>query len=187
MSLLHCDCAWASCFLLPVQVRCSGGDDSGDSDNICMDKKPKNGQCGRGGSPAGGNDNSLQAYSEPTSKNPELTYSRMTFCNKFFNMPSLGEAIASTPKKSAAVKGHLASWDNRACVFLHETTHLDYFMNAPGYSPLVDDLQFDWNENGQTVRDWAYGPFFCKMLRNYGQGDQVGFYPQRNGKTRLHF
>jgi hypothetical protein len=86
----------------------------------------------------------------------------MTFCNKFFNMPSLGEAIASTPKKSAAVKGHLASWDNRARVFLHETTHLDYFMNAPGYSPLVDDLQFDWNENGQTVRDWAYGPFSAR-------------------------
>jgi hypothetical protein len=154
-----------------MKVRCSGGDETGDPDNVCKDKKPNDGQCGRGGSPTHNTDNTLEAYSESPTTNKALTYSRITFCNKFFNLPSLGEAMDNTAKKPAAVKGKLDAWNNRARVFLHETTHLDYFMNAPGSSPLVDDLQFDWNEPGVgKVRDWAYGPFFCKMLRNYGLG-----------------
>lgn len=35
-------------------------------------------------------------------------------------------------------------------------------MNYPGSSPLVDDLQFYWKDQGTVVRDWAYGPFFAR-------------------------
>jgi hypothetical protein len=171
------------CLFSPsVQVRCSGGDETGDPDNICRDKKPNDGDCGRGGSPADGEDNTLEAYSESPTKNKKLTYSRITFCNKFFNLPTLSEAMTNTPKLSATERAKLESWNNQARVFLHETTHLDYFMNAPGSSPLVDDLQFDWKDRGAVKRDWAYGPFFCKILRNYGLQGEVAFYPQRNGK-----
>jgi hypothetical protein len=90
--------------------------------------------------------------------------------------------MINIPKKGILTRNKLDAWDNRARVFLHETTHLDYFMNAPGSSPLIEDLQFDWKEKGTVLRDWAYGPFFCKILRNYGLLSQVGFYPQRNGK-----
>ena len=168
--------------LLSEKVRCSGGDNEGDPDNVCRDKKPNNGQCGRGGSPIGGNDNTLEAYSESTTTNPQLSYSRITFCNRFFNLPSLSEAMTNTPKKSTVQRGKLDAWDNRARVFLHETTHLDYFMNAPGTSPLIDDLQFEWNDRGKAMTDWAYGPYYAKILRNYGLQSQVAFYPQRNGK-----
>jgi hypothetical protein len=163
-------------------VRCSGGDWSGDPLNYCKDKKPNDGQCGRGGSPTHNGDNAAQAYSVPTSRDANLSYSQMTFCNQFFNMPSLSEAMINIPKKGILTRNKLDAWDNRARVFLHETTHLDYFMNAPGSSPLIEDLQFDWKEKGTVLRDWAYGPFFCKILRNYGLLSQVGFYPQRNGK-----
>jgi hypothetical protein len=88
--------------------------------------------------------------------------------------------MSNVPKKSKADQADLAKWDNRARVFLHETTHLDYFMNAPGKSPLVDDLQFKWKKGAE--QDWAYGPFFCKILRNYGLGGEVAKYPQRNGE-----
>lgn len=169
-------------------MRCSGGNGKGDPDNVCKDKKPNDGQCGRGGAPSGRRtnpqkDNSLEAYNDSPTRSPELTYSRITFCNKFFNLPSLSEAMTNTPRQPANERIKLDSWNNRARVFLHETTHLDYFMNAPGSSPLVDDLQFDWRDAGAVVRDWVYGPYFCKMLRNYGLGTQVGFYPQRNGKS----
>jgi hypothetical protein len=128
-----------------------------------------------------GEDNRLQAYSESTTTNKDLSYNRMTFCTKFFELPSLSDAMQNTPKKSTTEQLKLEAWDNRARVFLHETTHLDYFMNAPGSSPLVDDLQFDWSDRGKVVRDMAYGPKLCKILRNYGLEGEVAFYPQRNG------
>lgn len=157
----------------------------GDPDNVCKDVLVDDGQCGRGGSPAAGGDDRLEAYSDSPTKDPSLTYSRITFCKKFFDLPSLSEAINNNQKAPATKKDRLESWNNRARVFLHETTHLDFFMNTPGYSPMIDDLQFDWTDNGQDVRDWAYGPFFCKMLRNYGLEGEVAFYPQRNGKIYI--
>jgi hypothetical protein len=77
-------------------------------------------------------------------------------------MPSLSEAMSNTAKKPASTKRKLDAWDNRARVFLHETTHLDYFMNAPGSSPLIDDLKIDWKSPKGVVRDWVYGPFFVQ-------------------------
>lgn len=164
-------------------MRCSGGDETGDPDNVCRDKKPNDGKCGSGSTPVGGKDNRLEAYSESTRTHPELTYSRITFCNKFLNMRSLSEVMDGLPKRPLSEKVQLHNWNNRARVFQHEVTHLDYFMNAPGSSPLIDDLQFDWREGKTVVRDMAYGPFFCKILRNYGLAGEVAFYPQRNGKT----
>lgn len=169
-----------------MKVRCSGGDETGDPENICRDKKPEpNDQhgCGVGGEPVHDAENKLEAYSDSTYKDKSLTYSRITFCKDFFNMPSLSEAMDRNANKPPKAKEQLESWNNRARVFLHETTHLDYFMNAPGSSPLVDDLQFDWRQPGVGVtRDWAYGPKFCKILRNYGLQSESGKYPQRNGK-----
>jgi hypothetical protein len=45
--------------------------------------------------------------------------------------------MSRTPKKTF----QLDSWDNRARVFLHKTTHLDYFMNTPTLIPNIDDLK----------------------------------------------
>ncbi|KAH7070126.1 hypothetical protein FB567DRAFT_598670 [Paraphoma chrysanthemicola] len=60
-------------------------------------------------------------------------------------------------------------------------------MNAPGSSPRIDDLQFDWKEHGTVVRDFAYGPKYAKILRNYGLEGEVAFCPQRNADSFAWF
>jgi hypothetical protein len=159
--------------------------------DTCKDRNPNDGKCGRGGQPTrGSNEGRIEAYANspsdpregPDGKPEQLTYSRITFCNGFFNLPSLSEVMSKTPRQP----GQLDSWNNRARVFLHETTHLDYFMNTPGTSPNCSDLKFRWKERGEPVIDFAYGPRFTKILRNYGQLSQVGFYPQRNGRQHMH-
>jgi hypothetical protein len=167
-------------------VRCSGNDGTGDPEDNCKDRNPNDGKCGRRGKPTGGSKaGGIEAYTDSPSNSPEgetLTYSRITFCNGFFNLPSLSEVMSRTPRQP----GQLDTWNNRAHVFLHETTHLDYFMSTPGTSPTCSDLQFNWRERGEVVKDWAYGLRFTTIPRNYGLGPEVGFYPQRNGRQRIH-
>jgi len=90
-------------------------------------------------------------------------------------------------------KVKLEAWDNQARAFLHEVTHLDNMIHAPEQVPVIDDIQVVWNSIQNvfdfvddpiqvTQKDWAYGPRFAKMLRNYGLGSEVGFYAQRNGE-----
>jgi len=70
-----------------------------------------------------------QAFSD---NNMPSDYDEITFCGKFFEHQSLKDvANLGVPKK----KMNMWDYDNRACVFLHEVTHLDYFVNAPSAVP----------------------------------------------------
>ena len=161
-----------------VQVRCSGGDNSGDPDNICGDRQnPPNCPPPISGQPQGGTVQ-LQAYSDPGEK-----YSRITFCTQFFNLNSLTDAIRLGQKKSAADQNNLETWENRARCFFREVTHLDYFMNAPDKSPYVSDTKFSYKLGGIKNDVEGYGPFNAKVLRNYVTKNRIGYYTQRNGKN----
>ncbi|KAL9585289.1 MAG: hypothetical protein Q9212_001613 [Teloschistes hypoglaucus] len=83
-----------------------------------------------------------------------------------------------------------AQQDNRARVFFHEVTHLDYFMSAndtkdDSKSPEVFDAQFRYKTGKQTYTAQAYGPFWAKTLRNYNPKPKkyIGYYTQRNADT----
>lgn len=171
------------------KVRCSDsklGPSSSDPQNVCGDGKPdnNNGQCGVGGQkPVGGGTKQLQAFSDNGGR-----YSMITFCNGFFSLQAFGDAI-NLGKKLGSRKTDLSLWDNRARCFLHEVTHLDYFMNAgpgdQGKSPYVWDLEVeyrgDWHE--------CYGPYYAKMLRNWVDADPQysGYYTQRNADNYAWF
>lgn len=86
----------------------------------------------------------LEAYSDPE------RYSRITFCNGFFNLLSLTEAIEQGKSKPAAAQNNLETWNSRARTFFHEATHLDYFMNAPKKSPYVGDTTFSYRAEGAS-------------------------------------
>lgn len=161
-----------------AQVRCSGGDGSGDPDNICGDRNNPPDCPPPGGPPVGG-PVQLEAYSDPNEK-----YSRITFCNGFFNLPSLTDAINWGKTKSAVDQNNLETWNSRARTFFHEATHLDYFMNAPVKSPYVSDTTFSYKLGGNTYAVEGYGPYNAKVLRNWVKSGRIGYYTQRNG-TRV--
>ncbi|KAL9618556.1 MAG: hypothetical protein Q9160_006740 [Pyrenula sp. 1 TL-2023] len=169
-----------------VNVRKIGGDGKGDPDNICGDKKDEPPKCPPGQpSPPAGEEPAIEAYSDNASKGSGLWYSRITFCNRFFNkLPSLDDAIKNPKARPSKQQDVLEIWNNQARCFFHEITHLDYFMNVDQLSPPTDDLQIRYKAAG--VADWydAYGPYNIKVLRNY-RGD--GYYPQRNADTFAYF
>ena len=169
--------------VLWIHVRCSGGDGTGDPHNICHDKNDLDDPgCPplQKASPAGA---ALEAYTENTGKDEKtgeyIDYTRTTFCNAFFNLPSLKEATDRGKNLLSDQQNNLEYWNNRARVFLHEATHIHYFMNTPDKSPDVDDLIILWKEGGQKHEDYVYGPYRTKILRNW-LGD--GTFPQRNGE-----
>lgn len=82
---------------------------------------------------------------------------------------------------SAPNQNNLELWDNRARCFLHEVTHLDYFMNAPDKSPYTWDLTFQYRLGGQKLNADGYGPYNWKVIRNYVRQGKAGFYTQYNG------
>lgn len=116
------------------KVTCSGGDGKGDPDNFCGDredpnKQPPPPQCppGNDGSPGQELEEEqerMHAFSTNPSRKNGLTYSRITFCNLFFNMRSMFEAKTHAMRQSPTNQRNLEFWENRARVFLHETTHL---------------------------------------------------------------
>jgi hypothetical protein len=71
----------------------------------------------------------------------------------------------------------MVNYENRARVFLHEMTHLDYFINVPVD---VSDLTIFINIDGIKERDMAYGPLRAKILQNW-RPSRAGFYTMRNG------
>lgn len=146
---------------------------------MCKDRQPNNGLCAkpRNSPPAGGT-NRMEAYS-----NPLADWSRITFCNRFFQLNSLGDAITFGKKKSWAQRMNLETYNSRARCFLHEATHLDFFMNTPEKGPFIEDVKFVRKEGSNKITTEAYGPSNCKILRNHGKNP--GFYPQQNGKTTL--
>lgn len=118
----------------------------------------------------------MEAYSEPLED-----YSRITFCNRFFNNLLALDFVTEKAKKSEEDQKNLENWNNRARLFLHEVTHLNYFMNAPAKSPVVDDAYIAYKDtDGKTQNEVAYGPYNVKVLRNY-RGD--AWYPGQNADT----
>lgn len=114
--------------VLWIHVRCSGGDGTGDPHNICHDKNdPDDPGCSplQKASPAGA---ALEAYTENTGKDEKIgeyiDYTRTTFCNTFFNLPSLKEATDRGKNLLSDQQNNLEYWNNRARVFLHEATHM---------------------------------------------------------------
>lgn len=121
----------------------------------------------------------LEAYSDPYG-----WYSKITFCNYFFNgMKSLSE-VMSNAKKGKPGSTDLWNYQNRARVMFHEVLHLSYFMNAPAKSPIIDDVVYDTKK----VKNIAcYGPENVKILANYEAVDIGGFFPQRNADSYAWF
>ena len=172
------------------KVRCSDsklGPSSSDPNNVCGDGKPDpdNGRCPIGGQPpVGGGTKQLQAFSDNDGK-----YSMITFCTGFFNLQAFGDAINAGKKLVGKQKTDLSKWDNRARCFLHEVTHLDYFMNTgpgdQGQGPYVWDLELEYGN------DWheCYGPYYSKMLRNFVDADPQysGYFTQRNADNYAWF
>jgi hypothetical protein len=119
----------------------------------------------------------MEAYSNPLER-----YSKITFCNRFFNdLKSLSFVINTAKKNPGAYQNDLWNYQNRArCVF-HEITHLNYFMNAPDKSPYVDDVKIQHGSGKGQVNDLCYGPSNIKILANYEAVGKGGFYTQRNG------
>lgn len=127
-----------------------------------------------------------QAYSEPYG-----TYSKVVFCNEFFNGDvgrKLDDAIGDV-KDDTTLQDDLTNYDNQARVMFHEMTHLNYFMNAPDKSPLVDDAIYVLRGGKGTAGKYgAYGPLGVKTLANYaGKVDLAGYYTQRNADSYAWF
>ncbi|CAI0654848.1 unnamed protein product [Colletotrichum noveboracense] len=180
---------WLSWRRLYIEVTCSGGNGKGDPDNICGDredpnKQPPPPQCppGNDGSPGQELEEEqerMHAFSTNPSRKNGLTYSRITFCNLFFNMRSMSEAKTHAMRQSPTNQRNLEFWENRARVFLHETTHLEYFMETPKKADYVRDLKM--SIKNVAVDPFAYGPYYARILRNWNKNP--GYYTQKNADT----
>lgn len=89
----------------------------------------------------------------------------------------MDDAKTFTPEE----KNDLWNYQNRARTVFHEITHLNYFMNAPGKSPYVDDLEIPFGAKKRRTYIPGYGPKMIKILANYEAVDKGGFFTQRNG------
>ena len=184
---------------IAMQVRCSSNQDlTADPMDTCGDRAGRPPQCPPPSVPRPPDDNvdvRLEAFSDPAPSKPFrniFTYDRITFCNSFFNLPTLSEVISNNAGKPAAVMNDLSNYNSRARCFFHEITHLDWFMNAKldnkdGESPQIWDAQFQYKAGRQTYQELAYGPFYTKILRNFipAEAEDIGYWTQRNGKSLL--
>ncbi|KIX03010.1 uncharacterized protein Z518_06560 [Rhinocladiella mackenziei CBS 650.93] len=121
----------------------------------------------------------------PESSRTPTTISRagmMTWssADNFFALPDLDTAVVPGIRNGDK---NLNQYDNRARVFFHEMTHLDYFTNrAPPPStvgPPVDDLRTVYNSRGSKVESPVYGPQLAKVLANW-HTNRGAFYTTRN-------
>jgi hypothetical protein len=166
-----------------IRVQCSP---NGDDEHRCGDNQP-NPVCPPGQPlPPPGNRQPVESYPTLDEK-----YSKVTFCNYFFNgapgwppMKSLSEAMRDV-RSGAESRNNLWSYQNRARIMFHEMTHLSYFMNTPKKSPEVEDVIID-ARLGRNQR--CYGPENVKQLANYrGRVDKGGFFTQRNADSYAWF
>ena len=178
-------------FLTNLQVKCSGGDGTGDPENICGDKPNStppdcpSGQAPVGTDPDDATRDRAQAFSDPHIIDND--YSAITFCTGFFKLDNLATAVKRGLAKSVlAERDNLDSYDNRARVFFHEVTHLDYFMNTPAQGPPIDDVLIKYKQGGRIVEGISYGAYFTKVLKNYRALRKGGYYTQRNGLLSLN-
>jgi hypothetical protein len=119
----------------------------------------------------------MEAFSNPLGK-----YSKTTFCEHFFlRMLSLSTVMADAKTLPANEKNDLWEYQNRARVVFHEVTHLNYFMNAPDKSPIVDDVEIPFGPKTRRTYLPGYGPERIKIIANYEAANKGGFYTQRNG------
>jgi len=90
---------------------------------------------------------------------------------------------------------NLQNYDNQARVFLHEVTHLNYFMNAKadhknkGENPFITDLEISYRDGrgkDNLVIEEAYGVLRAKMTASYRDPTDSGYYAQRNGIAPLY-
>jgi hypothetical protein len=116
----------------------------------------------------------LEAY---TDNFQPADYDRITFCGKFFDLWPLADKVN---KGVAKRDKDMANYNNRARVFFHEATHLDYFVNAPKSVPFTTEATIALIYEGEKVKDHAYGPMRAKILQNY-RTSRGGFFTQRNG------
>jgi hypothetical protein len=61
---------------------------------------------------------------------------------------------------------NLHTYDNRARMFLHEMSHLDYFVNALNTVPPITNTKLSLNYNSKAETNTAYGPLRAKIFRN---------------------
>ena len=163
--------------LINAQVQCSP---DGDDGNKCGDKPTPDPKCpGRNKPVAPQGNRLLEAYSEP-----EEDYSKITFCNRFFNvLQDLDIVMNSAKRHSRAYQKDLWNYQNRARCFFHEITHLNYFVNAPKKSPYTDDLTLNIRgKSNKAVVEDGYGPENVKAIANYERVNLGGMFAQRNGK-----
>ncbi|KAF2661072.1 hypothetical protein K491DRAFT_581684, partial [Lophiostoma macrostomum CBS 122681] len=120
-------------------------------------------------------------------------YSKITFCRNFFKFDKFDHAIELGKELSRGDQRKLDNWNNRARCFLHEVTHLDWFMNAgendDGLSPFVSDLEILLGKGNAAKWVTAYGPTNARILRNYVDPDPQysGYYTQRNADSYAYF
>ena len=144
--------------LTGVKVRCSADQNTGDPENSCRDKPVNPATCA---APPGTNapsngDAQLEAYTSPYGKTYwGVEYTQTTFCKKFFetDMRSLSDAITygkDSSKHTPAQQNDLLLWNNRARVFVHEACHYNYFVDAAGTVPYIDDVTFEFKVGKKT-------------------------------------
>ncbi|KAI1120096.1 hypothetical protein F5Y10DRAFT_290321 [Nemania abortiva] len=140
-----------------IRVTCSGGDGSGDPDNVCGERP--------------GEDPGTVAYVHPVAKVKD--YTTVTFCKLFFDD---FEPLSTVTDRMNNILGekerqNLTMWQyNRASVWMHEVTHMDYFMNTPYYGPIIEDLEFNYYKE---IRQ-AYGPRDAKRVANIDRVQGAG-------------
>lgn len=155
---------------------------------------PNSGNCPNGQQPPPSSSNTLQAFSDNW-KNTGTGYDRITFCTDFFKLNDLSVALDNGA--NSADKANLGKYDNTARVMLHEVTHLDYFVgtgptgpNDPKSNlPYIWDLQITVTEGGRQVDTPVYGPWYCRIMRNWVDPDPayLGYFTQRNADTYAWF
>ena len=84
-------------------------------------------------------------------------YSKITFCNKFFQRKSLDFVIDTAKKNRGAYAEDLWNYQNRARILFHEITHLYYFMSSPDKSPFVDDVKITFGSGKKKKKEVCYG------------------------------
>ncbi|KAK1518258.1 hypothetical protein CABS01_05792 [Colletotrichum abscissum] len=151
-----------------IEVSCSLGDGSGDPKNYCGDKE----------NPSEGGPAALITW-----KWHENRYTRALVCRKY---TTLGKDLDDLTRymnteKTAEDRLNLANWEHaRGGYWLHEATHMDYFMNTPssGSGPVVRDLLVNYSDGRGENK--AYGIDNAKKLANYDRHFTPGEYTQQN-------
>ena len=122
-------------------------------DDVCGDQpdQPNDPACPppkKGGQPVPGKKSDMEAYARPFE-----SYSRIIFCNRFFNnLISLTDATKRAKSMEPELQDHLTNWNNRARTLFHEITHLAYFMNSPQKSPVIEDAYITYKQKGSIMK-----------------------------------